>query len=481
MGRVIRYTIAVGLGALIAWAIMEPTSLMPDVEVLRVPYSVNFTIGLILGALMGLFFGLSEAVSGLSPRFARKIIVLGTMVGCAGGILGLTIGAAFYGSMLNLVGIEDHSFRAFLLCLIGRSFGWALIGLCIGIAPGLATGSTKRLTYGAIGGFIGSGIGGIVLESLKWMNMGGVSNFHPAVVRMLVFAICGCSIGFLVGCAEELAKRAWLVKLVGYNEGKSIDLFSASTVIGRSELADIPVFSDPDVAERHAVISVEGRVYMVQDMGSAFGTYVNGNKVTREYLNDGDVIMVGKTKFVFRDKMTSSASGARAPYLSAGSVQIPTSQHVCPFCGSPKDAAGNCDCSVSASKQSAPAPVSQPTMVQQPNPAPAQMSGMVLTGGSSGQQGPRLVALSGPYSGQMFAVRGGETHIGRDDNQDISLSMDSTVSRNHARIAQEVTSYVIYDTGSTNGTYVSGQRINRQEIRPGDMIQIGNSKFQFEI
>jgi pSer/pThr/pTyr-binding forkhead associated (FHA) protein len=58
--------------------------------------------------------------------------------------------------------------------------------------------------------------------------------------------------------------------------------------------------------------------------------------------------------------------------------------------------------------------------------------------------------------------------------------MDGTVSRNHARIAQELVGYVIYDTGSTNGTYVGGVKVQRHELHAGDLVQIGSTKFTFE-
>ena len=88
--------------------------------------------------------------------------------------------------------------------------------------------------------------------------------------------------------------------------------------------------------------------------------------------------------------------------------------------------------------------------------------------------------MSGPYSGQTFPLKTGETLIGREASKDIGLPMDSTVSRNHARIAQELVGYVLYDNGSTNGTYVGGAKIQRHELHPGDLVQIGSTKFTFE-
>ena len=77
-------------------------------------------------------------------------------------------------------------------------------------------------------------------------------------------------------------------------------------------------------------------------------------------------------------------------------------------------------------------------------------------------------------------LKSGEMQIVRDAAKDIGLPTDTTVSRNHARIAQEVTSYVVYDLGSTNGTYVNGAKITRKELVNNDVVQVGSSKFRFE-
>ena len=193
---------------------------------------------------------------------------------------------------------------------------------------------------GAIGGLLGGGIGGSVFEILVWMNRGHVANFLPWMIRMISFGITGAAIGLFIGFIQEITKRAWLGRMVGRNEGRQHEIFKTVTVLGRSEFVDIPIFGDPDVAQRHAVNNAHGNVHTIEDVGSFFGTVVNNNKVTRETLRDGDGITLGKTKLLFRDKATARDwGGARANY-DAG-VQIPNSQHVCPFCGAIKDASGS--------------------------------------------------------------------------------------------------------------------------------------------
>jgi pSer/pThr/pTyr-binding forkhead associated (FHA) protein len=75
----------------------------------------------------------------------------------------------------------------------------------------------------------------------------------------------------------------------------------------------------------------------------------------------------------------------------------------------------------------------------------------------------------------------GETTIGRQSDRNISLSSDNTASRQHARVANEGGQFVLYDMGSANGTHVNNSRIDRHVLTPGDLVQIGNTKFRYEV
>jgi pSer/pThr/pTyr-binding forkhead associated (FHA) protein len=455
-------------------------------------YGYHIVLGFIAGLIIGVALGVAEGLSGLSAKDTARSVMMGAVFGAAGGMVGLSAGLAFHNAMKQLASATTAmqpveslgaGLLSFVLLLIGRGFGWALIGMFIGLSQGIATLSTKKMMNGAVGGFLGGGLGGCVFEMLRWMNLGGAANFQPWMARLIGFSITGGAIGLFIGFIEEVAKQAWLVRLVGRNEGKEYTLYKEITTLGRSEMVDIPIFTDPDVSERHAAISVQGKRYAVEDLGSVYGTKVDGRSITKEALTDGDIIEIGKTRFLFRDKASASKYVQSTVPAYDNSVQIPNSQHICPFCGSIKDASGNCECSVgsqppAASQQTMRQPAQQQTVQSQtqsvyfgepdtmPQPTPAQ--------------GARLTAMTGPYAGKAFVLGAGQTEIGRDAAKPIGLPDDNTVSRNHARIAQEVTCYVLYDTGSTNGTFVNGNRIQRQELANGDLVQIGNSKFRFE-
>jgi pSer/pThr/pTyr-binding forkhead associated (FHA) protein len=57
---------------------------------------------------------------------------------------------------------------------------------------------------------------------------------------------------------------------------------------------------------------------------------------------------------------------------------------------------------------------------------------------------------------------------------------DNTVSRRHAQIAEEGGQHVLYDNGSSNGTFVNNVRVSVQALAPGDVVQFGASKFRYE-
>lgn len=71
--------------------------------------------------------------------------------------------------------------------------------------------------------------------------------------------------------------------------------------------------------------------------------------------------------------------------------------------------------------------------------------------------------------------------IGRDARNDIALSNDPLVSRQHALIEKEGGIYYLMDRGSTNGTYLNNNPIpkcERVRIKSGDVIMIGKTKLE---
>jgi diguanylate cyclase (GGDEF)-like protein len=83
-----------------------------------------------------------------------------------------------------------------------------------------------------------------------------------------------------------------------------------------------------------------------------------------------------------------------------------------------------------------------------------------------------LVRVKGAELGRVCRLPPEQFRIGRSQDCELWLG-DDGVSRKHARIFQEGTTYLIEDTESANGTFVQGQRVSRQVLRDGDVIQFG--------
>lgn len=90
-----------------------------------------------------------------------------------------------------------------------------------------------------------------------------------------------------------------------------------------------------------------------------------------------------------------------------------------------------------------------------------------------------LLMQLGPKQGETVAVIGDEFVMGRDPSNEWPIE-DIEVSRRHARLVLENGSYSIEDLGSTNGTFVNGQRIRTLlPVLPGATIRLGENVLLF--
>lgn len=83
-----------------------------------------------------------------------------------------------------------------------------------------------------------------------------------------------------------------------------------------------------------------------------------------------------------------------------------------------------------------------------------------------------LVRVKGAELGRVSRLPPEQFRVGRSQDCELWLG-DDGVSRKHARIFQEGGAYLVEDTESANGTFVQGQRVSRQLLRDGDVIQFG--------
>jgi hypothetical protein len=84
-------------------------------------------------------------------------------------------------------------------------------------------------------------------------------------------------------------------------------------------------------------------------------------------------------------------------------------------------------------------------------------------------------------NGRSFPAGPVPLTIGRSEDNAVALTGDEFASGHHARIESQRDGVWILDLGSTNGTFVNGKRLDgRQQLREGDVVQVGDTELRFE-
>mgnify|MGYP003313220188 CR=1 FL=1 len=177
-----------------------------------------------------------------------------------------------------------------------RGLGWSVMGLGVGVAVGLIKPEKKRMLFCALGGLGGGFFGGFLFNY--------VCDIIPndVVARAVAIVIMGSLIGLGVGLLEQFAKQAWLKVVRGEFEGKEYLVFDGTTSIGNNGQNTIVLFKDKLVGPHHCDIKLEGNKYVLTDCGTPMGTVVNGRRITKHILRQGDAIAIGNSVLVFNTK-----------------------------------------------------------------------------------------------------------------------------------------------------------------------------------
>jgi len=87
----------------------------------------------------------------------------------------------------------------------------------------------------------------------------------------------------------------------------------------------------------------------------------------------------------------------------------------------------------------------------------------------------RLIVRTGPNPGLVFDLTKEVTLLGRDVTNDIVLG-DPEVSRQHARLTRTPAGYILEDLGSTNGSFVNGERlVTARALAAGNLLGFGEN------
>ena len=216
----------------------------------------------------------------------------------------------------------------------------------------------------------------------------------------------------------------------------TFSLAKGELTIGRNPNNDI-LIDNVGVSRRHAVIKMSGDRVTVEDLGSANGTFVGGQKITSRELKDGDEILVLKHRLVL---------------------------HV------PKEA---------AAKVVIGADVGQKTMFIDPG-AIAQAAGGKGIGKSESAAARLRPYLILPDRRKM-PLESEEITLGSAPDCKIQVS-GMFVAKLHARIVPEKEGqFKLFHMAGLAGTRVNGEKVNERVLKHGDEIEIGKQKLLFRL
>src|SRR5579883_361306 len=237
-------------------------------------------------------------------------------------------------------------------------------------------------------------------------------------------------------------------------------------VVGRQ--AGVYLLIDhPTVSRRHAEISYANGQYILHDLGSVNGTFINGARLetgSTRILRQNDEIRFGKVAaFVFQLRTTGPARRDESRRPERTELHEMKTGFYDPTAG-----------------DQAPPPLGQPIIAA---------DGSLLLPGATAPLATSEVAKLAHSSALIVLVRGvpalfllpagKRLLIGRDRKADIVLA-DVLVSRQSAEVVSGPGGFYIHDLGSSNGVFVNQTRIdNPYLLTHGDRISIGNSTIYF--
>jgi pSer/pThr/pTyr-binding forkhead associated (FHA) protein len=221
---------------------------------------------------------------------------------------------------------------------------------------------------------------------------------------------------------------------------KALGAFSLGTgelTIGRNPGNDI-LIDNVGVSRRHAVIIVSGERVLIEDLGSANGTFVNGQRITSHELHDGDEILVLKHRLLYRVPKEAAAPKFELPEDVGQKTMFVDSAAIA------QAAAGK-----PAAKAEAQTPKLRPRLIL-PDLKKLALEEVEITLGSGSAC---KIQLTG-----MF------------------------VAKVHARIVpEEEGQYRIVHLAGLAGTRVNGEKITERILKHGDEIEIGKHRLLFRL
>jgi hypothetical protein len=154
---------------------------------------------------------------------------------------------------------------------------------------------------GAIGGLIGGGVGGALLELVRQQFS------NPLLGKVAGLMLLGASVGLFTALIVTALSRAWLEVRNGKLKGNEfiLDKFikkeGPSAFIGSDALKADIVLPDPDISPQHAMLKGAGTHLSLKDL-SLSGTFVNSRRIEQAPLKNRQTIRMGNTEMIYHEK-----------------------------------------------------------------------------------------------------------------------------------------------------------------------------------
>jgi len=248
--------------------------------------------------------------------------------------------------------------------------------------------------------------------------------------------------------------------LVSLTDGREYTIGVAPLIFGREAGCDI-VVPNKDVSRRHAEIVASPQGYLLVD-SSINGTFVNSERVEgQRLLARADVIKIGDHDFRFYADTVPEAVIHEAP---SPLTPVPAEAPAPPAPPPPTGAAVRLSHTMHGLP--VPAPVAPPRPVARASGASLPMA--------------TFLVRTGNLKGERLTVRVPVVNIGRADYNDIVLPEES-VSGTHAKLTRREGVWMLSDLGSTNGTFIDGERLTGDApLTPGNVVRFGDVSLMFE-
>src|SRR5271165_2729414 len=244
--------------------------------------------------------------------------------------------------------------------------------------------------------------------------------------------------------------------------------------IGRDPKSDI-VMTDSRVSWRHAVLRVDGDAWIVEDLGSTNGTFLDLQRLDRIEISAVCVVRLGNP-----DDGPVLRCVPQVPAPAAGQAGAPPADH--PGTALSASPAPPAPPAPKAAPREPAAPRDRIAPPQRPGPREREHAPRHAMAAAQPAQpvAPDLLPSVDRRPTARMPLPAKAMRIGRIPDNDLVLS-DLNVSRHHAELRKSPTgSYEIVDLGSHNGTYVNGQRVSSQLLTEQDLVSVGSSTFRLK-